>query len=90
VHGDELYDGLYDLGGLFVVWIVTGTLDDLQARFAGSGPRRGAETLQGSRQLRPAVTAKASRRSATRRAIGPTTIISWLQSGRSTGSMVVA
>ena len=48
----------------------------------GSGPRSGAGTVQGSRQVGPANTPKAARRSATRRASGPCTPVSCIPIGR--------
>ena len=58
--------------------------------WAGSRPRSGAGTVHGSRQVDPAVAANAARRSATRRASGPSTPSNWLLIGMSTGSTVVA
>ena len=55
----------------------------------GSGPRSGAGTVHGSRQVGPDITSKAARRSATRRAIGPSTIMSWAPTGAS-GSRLAA
>ena len=41
-------------------------------------PRSGAGTVHGSRQVGPAINASAPRRSATRRASGPLTVVSWI------------
>src|SRR4029450_3299393 len=57
---------------------------------AGSGPRSGAGTDQGSRQLGPASTARATRRSTTRRASGPWPPASWKPIGASAGAVMVA
>ncbi len=47
-------------------------------------------TVQGSRQVGPDIVSKAARRSATRRAIGPTTDVSWIPIPASMGSTDVA
>jgi hypothetical protein len=57
---------------------------------AGSGPRSGAGTDHGSRQVGPASSSKAARRSATRRASGPWTLVSWTPIGTAPGPEVVA
>ena len=58
---------------------------------AGSGPRSGAGTVHGSRQVGPAIASKASRRSATLRASGPLTCVSCMPIvAMSVGSTVVA
>src|SRR5262245_23847700 len=58
--------------------------------FATAGPCRGAGTQHGSRASCPLRMVRASRRSATWRAIGPWQLRSWAEIGRTDGSVTAA
>jgi hypothetical protein len=60
------------------------------ARRVSGGPARGAGVHHGSRGSSPDTCCSARRRSATRRAIGPDTAISWRVVGKSSGVHAVA